>query len=731
MSFYLEDDQDDFYQHDPNAATTQICPNCSGTSFYDDPISGLPTCSSCFTQSQIATQEELEYDEGVGLIAKGGKRMYISGRNVQTGEKKRGGRQPRDLMEYDMSKKLPDVESCCLAFQWLLRDASKKCGESLIRIWELGSIGGGIGNIDVDEASADGDVDKEDGGLHSRLDLTVEKIWFAYLNSWMKATSYYSKKYPEMRASFRDYFVDISRKRIINQHLSVKLGKQIEEELIEKYMNELREKKRKSDALNNDEVEQGLETNEGVADKPEATKKSSGASSWKKIVNGNQLPKTAYKRYKTINKRHPVIGITHLNRRIFSKKTYKFLNGTYDMKPREAVLRINPSLTLILAILQLALNHLKTGIAPHHLTAWVANGLLPHALNGYALLPSDLKNRVVMAKKFFARSFVPPANIVADEANMLAVACEWYKSSQGEEKNDVKDGSLDDPHKGRESRHDKSLYNVPLLAFRMVKDFGMDQEVLDKVMSLMGVNRDNELHASENDSDNIKKSNGSKSIPDLKIAHYESLFTPLHIAAVIVVACKLCPGWETWKITRRFPDEMNDSNTRKTHPKVVPFIPWNVPQLQLLGNGPSLEQYLKFMEQIAFNKLVVPHDKLTNMLSSLPNDAFDSAIQYDAACATEKFKVTPNLVLAGEPIKKVPSTSTAGTQKLSRMEKYNSSYESHHYYLYGGRKILPTEPYSPHYCRLVEYICFVIEEPKPSRLHCLVEKIEDELFSIK
>lgn len=643
--------------------------------------------------------------------------MYISGRNVEAGETKRLRRGLKDLSEYDKSQKLPDVESCCLAFQWLLRDASKRCAENLVRIRELGRFGGGIGNI-ADEEAADGDVDAEGRVPHSRLELTVEKIWFAYLNSWMKASSYYSRKYPEMRVSFRDYFVENSRKRLIYQHLSVKLGKQIEEELIEKFMNELREKEGKQDSMNINEGEHGFETNDGVADTPEATKKSSVHCNSKKCNTANQAPKRTNDRRKMQHKRRPILGTTVLNKLIFRSKIIEFPNGIYDMKSREAALRIHPSLTLILSILQLALNHLKTGIAPHHLTTWVANGVLPHALNGYALLPLDLRDKVVMAKKFFARSFVPPASVVAEEVKVLAAACDWYESPCGEDMMKAMEDSSDNPF-------NKSVYNVPLLASRMVMELGLNQEVLNKVMVLMGVDQEKEIRTSEKVSNDLSECHSTKQFPDLKSAHFENLYTPLHVAAVIVVACKLCHGWEKWKITRRFPDERNDSESKQNYSKLLPLIPWNLPQLQLLGNGPSLERYLKFMEQIAFNSLVEPSDKFKNVLNSLPKDDPDSAIETDAARATKKLKVTPNLVLAGEPVEK----DIAGTQKRSRSKKNHSYYESHNYYLYGGRKILPTEPYSPHYCRLVEYICYVMEEPKPSKLHCLVEKIEDELFS--
>ena len=46
----------------------------------------------------------------------------------------------------------------------------------------------------------------------------------------------------------------------------------------------------------------------------------------------------------------------------------------------------------------------------------------------------------------------------------------------------------------------------------------------------------------------------------------------------------------------------------------------------------------------------------------------------------------------------------------------------------GNKKILGDEPYHPHYCRLLEYICYIIEEPKTAMLHNMVEEYEKELL---
>eukprot|EP00984_Skeletonema_dohrnii_P019126 scaffold9076_cov101-Skeletonema_dohrnii-CCMP3373.AAC.2 len=65
-SFWLDDIAGDDAPHSQN-----ICPNCTGTTFYDDPITNIPTCASCFTQSQTATQEEFGEDDAYALAGGG------------------------------------------------------------------------------------------------------------------------------------------------------------------------------------------------------------------------------------------------------------------------------------------------------------------------------------------------------------------------------------------------------------------------------------------------------------------------------------------------------------------------------------------------------------------------------------------------------------------------------------------------------------------------------------
>mgnify|MGYP001177813652 FL=1 len=100
----------------------------------------------------------------------------------------------------------------------------------------------------------------------------------------------------------------------------------------------------------------------------------------------------------------------------WKKNTVRYPNGIYEQHPYHAVVKIYPSLSLLLSILQVAFIDANVGIAPYHLTKFVANGLLNHALNGYMLLPPNMKRRVGMVKDFFITSYIPPPNEIQDLA---------------------------------------------------------------------------------------------------------------------------------------------------------------------------------------------------------------------------------------------------------------------------------------------------------------------------
>lgn len=674
MSFYLDDYPDD------DQPSTQICPNCSGSSFYNDPVTGTLTCSSCYTQSQTATQEELDFDDSVGLAAaRGGKRTYVSG-----GSKGNGERKGRPLMEYDTSKKLPDAESCCLAFQWLLWDASK-------RVTKLAGI------------QEDADDNANENQRSSIMERTVKKIWFAYLHTWMNATREYSAKYPEIRVSFRDYFLGGMQKGHLMRHLSVTVGRKVEDELIE----EMRRKYRDNPNQRSDDGDSDSFSSHGSSNDEQNS------------VAGKQGRK---------RKRTPFLTIAQLCKRNFPANPKRYPNGIYQLHPHQAALKIQPSLTLLLSILQLALTHLRTGVAPHHLTRWVSNGQLPHGLNGYAQLPEKHKERVNMVKNFFVRSFVPPAEAVGDLADMLATACRWFdkdRENSSQTTGRATSSVSSDKINGADmpSSHQRSLYNVPLLTARMVQDFGFEQRVLDNALAFMGIisnhkaevshaksddNNEPESDAVVNDGPNEGHQKTTTLAAPIKSARPDKLHTPLHVAAVIIMACKLCPGWEEREVTN-----LHASSAMKgLYPQR--FVPWNESQFQLLGNGPTLNNYIDFLVENAFNGVVEPSTHTSQFFSTLNKETDDQQVSMQKVShhkAANKTRISPCIILAG--------ASNPGANLKPKDEAYDA-----------GQHNAPwKESYSLHYWCLLEYACYVIEETNIMRLHNMTEQYEKDARS--
>ena len=706
MSFYLDDYPDD----DHPSSNHQICPNCSGTDFYSDPISGTLTCSSCFTQSQSATQEEFDYDDKVGLIAKAGAKHRRVNPNATSAAARgenghKGGRVARPLMEYDRSKTLPDANSCCLAFQWLLWDASK-CVAKLAGIQE------------DSDFSINGYHDYHDDVSNrppSILEKTVEKIWFVYLQNWMKSTQAFSAVYPEMRVSFRDYFLDVKRKVCVMRHLSITIGKKIEEDILKEMQKKSEEKSVQGNEKDDDSIssmETGVSSSRGEVQRNNENHK-----------DGDQSATTSIRTRKSI--RPQILSVTKLSNALKPLHPAQHPNGIYNIHPHHAVLRTPPSMTLILSILQLALAHLQTGVAPHHLTTWAANGQLPHVMNGYSMLPTILKNNVQMAKSFFTRSYIPPAAVVEDLTYMLAAATSWFDAFPANDGPENGYTSLQMSRPLSDERQSRtSLHNVTLLTAGIIQDLGFDQEVLDISLALMGVrteNRgicDNHTESSNSTIEQTERIGRNRLPPPLQCAHFKTLYTPLQIAAVIIVAGKLTPGWETWQFTNLHKGA-DMSSTDVTQQPTPAYVPWNEAQIHLLGNGRTCDHYLNFLESTALSG-VEPTEDVAQFFQHFER-GMATQLSVNASTPSSKShvpprrsRVLPNTSLSGasNPIEPVPNASSElsyGQYRMANNFGRYTAYQFEHKYISKrimGRgvkvKARGHKPYHPHYCRLVE-----------------------------
>jgi hypothetical protein len=284
-----------------------------------------------------------------------------------------------------------------------------------------------------------------------------------------------------------------------------------------------------------------------------------------------------------------------------------------------------------------------------------------------------------------------------------------------------------------------------MLAARMIRDFGFNRAVSENTMALIGVKHllqggSADAFGSDDDYDCDSKSsevaasdrrtkigNGPTLLPpSLKCALPERLYSPLHVAAVIVIACKLCPGWETWEITN-----LSAADNAATQNRA--FVPWNESQLQLLGTGPTLNYYVDFLQDTVFSSLV-PTKKGTTVAqyfqsfqreiddqSSFNNE--DSMLTKSIGHAV-KVAVTPNTILSGAPNPNEPNPTSHPTEH----DQYLAANTFGQYISYLNNESCAQQMFHPHYCRLVENICYIIEETDTMKLHNIVEEFEKELL---
>jgi hypothetical protein len=731
MSFYFDDAGGDDVSHSQN----NICPACKGTTFYDDPVSGIPTCASCYHQSQTATQEEFGEDDAYALSGGSITRSHTS---KGKGSLKKGrGRTRKPLREYDRSQKLPDEKDCCDAFEWLLYDAAK-CVAKL--------------------------VDLEDEEEVESFEQTVKEIWTTYRTKWKEAANIYSKKYPECRFAFRDFFLQNNRKAHLMRHLSLSVGKRVEEEMIQEMQMKLFRDMDDDEFYNSataspppplPPVATHNDNNEGGGEKPNSVslskQSSGGGTSGGRSTTKHQPPRKKMRR--------SVVTVADLVKDGFphswKKNTVRYPNGIYEQHPYHAVVKIYPSLSLLLSILQLALIDANVGIAPYHLTKFVANGLLNHALNGYMLLPPNMKRRVGMVKDFFITSYIPPPNEIQDLADLLATATDWYGSDEHVDGICLKI----DP--------EECLYNVKRLVRRMVRDFGFESQVLANVLALMG------------DKSYDSSTQSAVGIP-VKLKYAKKLFTPLHVAAMIVVACKFCPEWESWNI--------NGICSRSMKANGETVVPWSESEFQSLNNGRQIDHYLDFLGYTAFSQIDAPSENVSNFFETLEEDVPTTSFSWkelsftkedekqdqkkkddsrnatpseeeDTPTTEEILQAVDNFYRQSDKDKTSVKTlirsvsshfglSTVSKELRSKIKDrivlLNSQFDyiaTHEVKRYKQKRfrsehhdklnVVTRESSHPQYCMLLEYICFVMEEPDVYKLHDLVAEIEDELFPSK
>jgi hypothetical protein len=252
----------------------------------------------------------------------------------------------------------------------------------------------------------------------------------------------------------------------------------------------------------------------------------------------------------------------------------------------------------------------------------------------------------------------------------------------------------------------------------MVQDLGFGQEVLDNALALMGRKQKPAADTKDEDGENHATNHV---VLSLTRASPNKLYTPLHVASVIVVACKLCHKWETWKIRNLHSDTSNS----------LEFVPWNDTQLHLLGNGPTLDYYVDFLESTALSGLECSSN-VTRFFESFERDITSQSDKKQNVTVSEPrkssidTKVKPNHLLSGAPN---PNEIFYRYHTASSCQKDNTGlYSTYKMRRRHGEHCNSPESCHPEYLRLIEYVCYTIEETNPEKLHSLVTNLEDEFL---
>ena len=650
MSFYTENGDieagGDF--DDAGNDGSIVCTNCGSTSFDEDPVSFALVCTSCHTQSQAHSQV-MTLEDDIDAIGARAKRGGFIDANRRGGGTWAGNIPDAEL---DASCTLPDLEACCVGFQSALRSAARRA--ALLAGLRCKTRG----------------LDAREGGARV-MERTVASIWFGYLRAWSEGAEVYGQKFPELRFSMRDAFLDRTIRNMILKHLSASEAR---------YLNREREDSKEGDGVRGGKKRRRREDFKGIEN-------SSGARSRLSPVDLNEDGKNESDHCGSeggMEGRNDGSDTPFTSNRPFHYRILSMLDSLPSLRQDGAIvidrhvaaLRLKPSPALLASIVHLALLRLRAGTASFHLIRWAASGAFPHAFDSWSCLPRDMRESLRPIRNFFVRSGGPPRPSLLDHhADLLAVACGlgWvrpgarYRGRKGKE-------DVVWPRAGPRGGTGTVAYrdNVAVMAARMMLDLGFSigkegdgfgQKVLDNTLALMGLyelpkeERDNDRKKGSSNID-INQPNGRDGLvrpwlpAALELASPDSLFSPLHVMAVVVVAVRMCRGWENLALA--MPDQMtsgteNDSkcfsidaaikmaedsdSSKSSHNgkndviynslggarsllvkkkgwkkgnddnvacSGLKFIPWNERQLQLVSNGPTLDSYLEFLDKSVF-----------------------------------------------------------------------------------------------------------------------------------
>ena len=690
MSFYYDEDE----QSDDNNEESFQCITCGSTDYYIE-SGGALCCSSCFTQSQQLTQEstELDVDEVQALAAR-----TSTGRVLNRTPKKTGGaatnQERKPLEEYDKSTPFPNLITCIHGIQEVI----KYCIEPLCNL---------VGLEDEME----------------QVKKTVQKLWMSYMRAWTDGAEFYGKLHPEIRFSFRDYFLPTTYKTKVIKHLSHKAAQTVRAEL------DMNQEEKKDDSM----IEADAATSVAIMGSDESD---------------DEDPKDWI-----LPKRHQQ-SIQHFAKRNHNPKSLMWMYWHYGKRGRlESALITPPSMKLVACLLWLAVS--RAGVTLNHVLQWMANGAIP-LQNAFAHCLSEQEQKALIhVAAFFRISKLPTLNEMENTANKLVVACGLKSFSQLHglppvaarrpepiASKDTMTATIPttDEIKERPDFSYVTPHSVPLLTVRLIDDLGFGKEVLYRSLALMGILRDppQDLWLPA----------------PLLGALPKNVATTAQVLAVIAVACRMTPGWETWVYPGPFGrDEALKSGRaekatkrRRAEAESSRFVPYNENNFQLLRNGPLVEGYLDYLEDVILDEkeAVFPRFRSTlhspnqeaTVANSTEMERTEAVVQKPRAMKESRNPLRPERIWRRQ---KLHDWKLGVRRKRARWADANGLGE---YLIYDdplshaedrkrmGIKRNPTpEPFHPQYGLFIEYMSYK-SNVKSSKIHAAITVLDDEVLQM-
>jgi len=709
MSFYFDDEP----QVDDRDEEDFCCVTCGGSDYYVAD-GGALCCTSCFTQSQQMTQEstELDVEEVQALAAR-----TSSGRVMANRAPRRKGasgetiqQQKKPLEEYDTSRPFPNLITCLHGIQQVM----KHCIDPLCDLVGLS---------------------KE----KKQVEETVQSLWMSYLRAWTDGAEFYGKLHPEIRFSLRDNFLPPQYRAKVMKHLSHKAAEVVRIEL---------------DAVDDDEEKKDDASIAGE----KLSVSGSDTSSDEDEESDDQM-------YSSLTKDHRGT-IRYFSASYHKHKSLIWMYWNRGKRGRLETALITPlSMKFVACLLWLAVS--RAGVTLNHILTWIANGALP-LQNAFKHCLSEEEQQALMhVASFFRLSLLPPLDQMERFTDKLVVACGLKsfshlhgipaalpaaESSGADKPESVESGGKEKPTSIEiRERSDFSYVtprSVPLLTARLINDLGFGQVVLDRSFALMGI---------------LKQAPSNLWLPaPLHGALPKNLGTTAQVLAVIAVACRMTPGWETWVYPD--PSAPSDNNAkakddilgsreehrlakrRRMESESSRFVPYNEENFRLMRNGPFVEGYLDFLEDNVLDEkeAIFPRFRATLESTNGKEASYATTPENEGMVQKQQLlKESRDPFNGAKPIRrrqKMHDWKLRIKRKRARWADANGLGE---YVIYedplthaedrnriGKKKKIPTpEPFHPQYGLLIEYMSYKTNV-KPSKIHAAITVLDEEVLRL-